>query len=222
MSTVSEVLGDKLKYTQIDLKELDKKKGFYYFDIFLQSNLHKIQSSINDNGSYSLIIFQNKDDIITPVPSETELQSIKHVELEPDEISVDKYKTLSADQQGKYYPIHVQEDMSTYKIVKYKLKPVVKVIKPDITEEEYNALFENDKNAYFKEHNGFYYLVPSIREQFYNNLSENIKQKFNPESRDGSSGYETFKTYDKLGGGNRGGKKTKKLRRNMRKTRGRR
>jgi hypothetical protein len=64
MSAASEILGNKLGYTEIVLNDLDKKKGFYYYPNFERIDLSTLQSLINDAGSYSLAIFQNKDDIV--------------------------------------------------------------------------------------------------------------------------------------------------------------
>jgi hypothetical protein len=209
MTTFSTKIGsDKLAYKQITIDDLKSKKGYYYNPNFYEKDLAPIQGKLHENGNYSLVIFQNKDSIEDTQPIPTTIKD--NVKLEDGEISIEKYDTLSPNEQQKYSLIDVPESMGVYKKIKYKLKPVVKVIEQEyITKDEYLGLSENDKNAYYKNNdNDNYYLVTAIKDEFYKQLRPDIKNKFKPETRIGTSGIMDVVVHDKKSGGGGGGEET--------------
>ena len=124
MTTLSEILKDKLEYTQIhDLKQIGKGKGFgfYYNDKFTGNDVHLLQSPLysDDNShAFSIILFHNNT---TPTTTNTNMPTTSNkVELGESEISKVDYIKLSEVEQTKYIPVYTHTGTNSHELVKYK------------------------------------------------------------------------------------------------------
>ena len=211
MSKLDLIFKLKGNYTQINETDLKSKKGYCYYSKFIRTDLTKLQGHLNDNGSYSLLIFQDKDKIEEPVV----LPQIPPtpVKISGDEISIDTYDKLSHDEKQNFYPVVEGNYNAGWKTIKYIQKPPTAVKPGQTLKEQFDKLNSNDKLAYYKDIDSFYYLQNTITDETYNSLSEDVKAKYNPELNQIQSGSQFVYRHEiKTTGGRRKKKNTRKHR----------